>query len=133
MANLEELYTSRINAKNEARNAERDKELEIKEKRVAMAQKFLDQISFLNKYGFNWKISAYCNNGHDCCMGYYAWNVKLVNNTMATNPFEKIIVDEINGEIKGRWETSILGHGRFVDGQDKEGWFTPRQLICALS
>lgn|GEM_PF-4765988 len=133
MGNLEELYKSRINARNEAEQAKYNAQLKIKEKRVEMAQKFLDQISFLNKYGFKWELRAYCNLGRDCCMDYYAWRVYIHNPTIATSPFETIIVDEIDGEIKGKWERSILGHGRYVEGQDKDGWFTPEQLICALS
>ena len=133
MANLEELYTSRINARTAAEQAKYDAQFAIKEKRVELAQKFLDQISFLNKYGFKWELRAHCNNGNDCCMDYYAWRVYLLNRTIATSPFESIIVDEIDGEIKGKWEPTILGHGRYVAGQDKDGWFTPEQLIVALS
>ena len=133
MANLEELYTRRINARNEAEQAKYNEQLKIKERRVELAQKFLDQISFLNKYGFKWELRAYCNNGNDCCMAYYAWRVFLLNRTIATSPFETIIVAEVDGEIKGKWEPTILGHGRYVAGQDKDGWFTPEQLVCALS
>ena len=66
-------------------------------------------------------------------MAYYAWRVYIMNRTIATSPFESIIVNEIDGEIKGKWEPTILGHGRYVAGQDKDGWFTPEQLVCALS
>jgi len=133
MTNLEKLYTSRISERNAAEQAKYDAQFKIKEKRVEMAQKFLDQISFLNKYGYKWELHAYCNNGDDCCMPYYAWRVYIMNKTIATSPFESIIVDEIDGEIKGKWEPTILGHGRYVAGQDKKGWFTAEQLIIALS
>lgn len=130
---LEQLYTSRINRRNAEEQAKYDAEYAIKERRVNLAQQFLGQISFLNKYGFKWELLAYCNNGHDCCMAYYAWSVTLVNKTIATSPFEIIVVDEIEGEIKGRWMNTILGHGRYVEGQDKDGWFTAEQLVMALS
>ena len=131
--NLEELYTSRINARNYAEQAAYDAQLKIKEKKVELAQKFLDQISFLNKYGFRWELFASCNNGHDCCMGKYEWRVLLINRTIATSPFESIIVKEVDGEVKGKWEPTSLGNGRHVAGQDKDGWFTPKQLIMAFS
>lgn len=133
MEKLEELYRSRVAARNAAEQAKYDAQFEIKERKVELAQKFLDKIIFLNKYGFKWKILAYCNYGRDCCMAYYAWRVILTNSTIATSPFESIIVDEIDGEIKGKWEPTILGHGRYVAGQDKDGWFTPEQLVVALS
>lgn len=124
MEKLEALYVSRMNAKNAA---EREKRVAIVKKREAtieMVRKFFDQISFLNKYGFNWEIRI----SRDECTDVY-----IVNKTMATSPFETIIVSEINGEVKGRWRECVLGHGRYVEGEDKNGWFSPEQLIVALS
>lgn len=117
MEKLETLFVSRMNAK---KAAEQEKRVAIAKKReaaVEMTRKFFDQISFLNKYGFNWEIA----------------DVYIINKTMATSPFERIIVSEINGEVKGKWAECILGHGRYVKGEDKNGWFSPEQLIIALS
>ena len=133
MDNLENLFIHRVNARNAAEQAKYDEQLKIRDRKLELAQKFYDQISFLNKYGFKWEICSYCNNGDDCCMAYYAWRVFIINRTIATSPFETIIVDEINGEVKGKWQPTILGHGRYVEGQDKNGWFTPEQLVIALS
>ena len=132
MENLEKIYKERIFSKIEKDQKNYDEELKIKERKVNLARRFLDEISFLNNYGYCWEILALCNNGKDCCKPYYGWRVIINNRTIATSPFESIIVDEIDGEIKGKWEPTILGHGRDVDGS-KDGWFTPKQLILALS
>lgn len=124
MGKLETLYVNRMNAKNAA---EREKRVAIVKKRettIEMTRKFFDQISFLNKYGFKWEILISRNECTD---------VYIVNKTIATSPFERIIVSEINGEVKGKWAECILGHGRYVEGEDKNGWFSPEQLIIALS
>lgn len=123
----------RVNAKNDARQAEIDKYIKKRDERMKVFKKFFDQISFLNNHGFMWEIYSSCNNGNDCCMPRYAWEIVLINKTMATSPFEMIICKEIGGEVKGKWRPTILGHGRYVHGQDKDGWFTPEQLILALS
>ena len=133
MANLEELYIKRVNAKNEARQAEIDKQLKIRDEKIATCQKFLDQILFLNNYGYKWYIFSYCNNGDDCCRAFYGWRVAISNKTIATSPFETIICKEFDGEVKGKWEPCMLGSGRFVEGQDENGWFTAEQLVKALS
>lgn len=134
MENLEQLFKQRINAKEEKRQAEIDKYIKIRDEKIDLCRKFLAQIEFLNKYGFKWEILSYCNNGNDCCRPYYAWNVCLHNRTMATSPFEsKLYVKEIDGEIKATFMHTILGHGRYVEGQDKNGYFTAKQFILAFS
>lgn len=130
--NLEEIYAHRMAAKSAAEQAKYDKQVKIRDERVALAQKFLDKIIFLNKYGYKWELFTSCNMGSDCCMPYYGWHVLILNRTIATSPFESIIVREIDGEIKGMWEPTILGHGRHVEGQ-VNGWFTAEQLIMELS
>lgn len=132
MNNLEELYAKRMAAKSEAEQAKYNEQLQSRDRRVALAQRFLDQILFLNNYGYKWKLWTSCNMGSDCCAPYYWWRVILMDNTIATSPFENIIVEEIDGELKGKWEPTILGHGRAVEGS-KDGWFTPEQLVMALS
>lgn len=133
MTNLEELYIKRVNAKNDAVQTEIDKQIKIRDEKLRVCKRFFEQISFLNNHGFKWEIYASCNNGHDCCMAYYGWSVLILNRTIATSPFESIICKEFDGEVKGKWEPTILGHGRYVEGQDKDGWFTAEQLVMALS
>lgn len=133
MTNLEELYIKRVNAKNDAVQAEIDKQIKIRDEKLEVCKRFFEQISFLNNHGFKWEIHASCNNGHDCCMAYYGWRVYIFNRTIATSPFEDIICKEFDGEVKGKWVPTILGHGRYVEGQDKDGWFTAEQLVMALS
>ena len=134
MADLEELFLKRVKAKDEARQAEIDKYIKIRDERLELCKRFFEQISFLNNYGFRWEIRSYCNNGSDCCMPRYAWIVGIVNHTIATSPFESFLqVKEINGELRARFSPTILGKGRFVKGQDKEGYFTAEQFIIAFS
>ena len=130
--NLEELYMQRMANKSAAEKQKYEEQLKIRDERVALAQKFLDQIIFLNKHGYKWELFTSCNMGSDCCAPYYRWRVILKNRTIVTSPFESIIVKEIDGEVKGMWEPSILGDGRHVEGQ-KDGWFTPEQLVMELS
>lgn len=133
MANLEQLYTKRVQDKNNERQKLIDKYEKIRDEKVDTCKKFFDQISFLNKYGFKWEIFTHCNNGSDCRMAYYEYRVLILNRTCETSPFESIICKEFNGVVKGKWEPCILGHGRYVKGQDEDGWFTPEQLVVALS
>ncbi len=127
MADLEELYKSRISARIAREQRMRDIALAQKEKDVEIAQKFFDKISFLNNYGFNWELFTMYDS--DC--NY--WRVFLINRNCRTSPFEDIIVAEINGEIKGKFSPTILGKGRHIEGQDGNGWFTPEQLVMAFS
>ena len=132
--NLEQLFNERVKAKNDAMQAEKDKYIAIRDENVKVYQRFLDQISFLNNYGFRWKLWVSCNNGHDCCMPRYAWEILLINNTIATTPFEsQLNVKEVDGELKARFRPTILGRGRYVNGQDKDGWFTAEQFVLAFS
>lgn len=134
MEKLEQIFTQRIKAKNDERQAQIEKYLKIRDAEIKLCKKFLSQIEFLNKYGFRWELRFSCNNGHDCCMPYYAWNVYLFNPNMATSPFEScLIVKEINGEIKAKFRPTILGNGRYVEGQDKNGYFTAEQFVIAFS
>lgn len=128
MTDLEKLYTSRINAIHQSKQARYDEALRIAEKEEKVARKFLEQISFLNNYGFNWHVAKIKDDNNQ-----YGWIVYLLNQTMMTSPFEQIIVKEFNGEVKGKWMPCRLGKGRYVKGADNEGWFTPEQLIKAFS
>lgn len=133
MTNLEKLYTERVKAKEDARQAQINAGIKDRDERMKAFKKFFDQISFLNNYGYKWEILSYCNNGNDCCRSYYDWRIVIIDRTIKTSPFENIICKEINGVVKGKWEPTMLGSGRHVKGQDKDGWFTVEQLIVALS
>jgi len=134
MNDLEKLYIQRLQEKDAAKQEVIKKHIAIRDKKIELCHLFLKKIEFLNKYGFRWELRAHCNNGNDCCMGYYEWNVYLFNPTMATTPFENtLIVKEIEGEIKAKFRPTILGHGRHVKGQDKDGYFTAEQFVMAFS
>ncbi len=134
MTDLEKLYTSRVAEHNDNVRREIEKYEKIRDEELKICKRFFDKISFLNNYGFKLELMASCNNGRDCCMPRYAWNVYIRNRTMATTPFESIIdVKEFGGEVKARFRPTILGSGRYVKGADKDGYFTAEQFVMAFS
>lgn len=126
MEDLESIITSALKKKEEKERTLIEKWEKERDEKIELANEFLRQIEFLNKYGFDYHVTCRCNNRSDCCYGDYEYIVHI-----DSRHWPSLYVAKVDGEIKARQLNTICYNYdvRFVKGEDEKGFFTPRQYV----